>query len=257
MSFDHKRAFDEVAFPAFEALSADMRTLATDCGRTSHRQDRNCDYPWPDEESHPGQPEEWALRARFDAMPAEELSWASWVVFFVGHWAPALPRQLTIADASPARRRARELGSALQRTGAYHIFSGFADQSLSERLGLPWRGTRTGTGLALCVMQGVLEVRWCTTHMYTRNPLTWATMGSVERVLAVAGFPSTSAWEESLRYRGNGQARLQAEDRFERTVRRCTHKLRDERFVRTHNLAAYGGNPNLFKETDGNQQKRA
>lgn len=108
--FDYKRAFTEVAEPAFNALPQDIRDLGkrieSDFGDV--HQDRNTHMPWPIDSD---------LRERFNEIPVEILAWASRAMHFYGHWGTGWKVPTS--------------------NGWYWKFSLWADQTLRRKIGLP------------------------------------------------------------------------------------------------------------------------
>jgi hypothetical protein len=76
--FNYKRAWRELARPAFAKLSKEVRDLLDfvikDC--RDCRQGPDLNVPWPDDD----------LKARFMAIPSRELAVAARTIYFWGHW---------------------------------------------------------------------------------------------------------------------------------------------------------------------------
>ncbi len=145
-TFDYRRAWHEVAKPAYLILPADVRQLLADVTEQAKdlHQLPDCSMPWPEDSD---------LRARFDRIPAEWLALAARAIYFVGHWRPA--------DADLAE---------IPRNGETWKFAHYADQSLRERLGLPPRGSngRYGSGC-----HSGVEIHQGTIRVYYSSPDCW------------------------------------------------------------------------------------
>lgn len=198
MIFDFTQAWKELAWPQWQSLPADVRSLAHDVAKTCGglAQDRNTlDLEWPAEEV-----ERVALRVRFDAIPAETLAWASRVVYSVGHWCPGMPSQYSIEHTREYLEALQE-GRKLQSTGGHWRFSSFADQVLGEKINRPtssryYRTDRAplkggSSRLSRIVTHGMLdlavEMRVYREETTWRSPIGWATETTMARADAVRG----------------------------------------------------------------------
>lgn len=170
--FNYKKAWTNLALPAFDILRSDVRALVTATTRNACdlRQDKDLDMPWP---------ADGVLRASFEACPSEVLAPSARIVHDFGHWAPRLEKQLKLSwqqDYLAGLRTAE----TLQQTGAYWKFSNYADQVLRSRLGLS--RTHSPHGVSFAVHEGVLRVCFSARDVWTWTPLTWAFKDAYERV---------------------------------------------------------------------------
>lgn len=80
--FDYKRAWAEVAKPAFDALPTEVRGLyeRVCVEMAGVGQNRSLGLDWP---------EDGALKRWFDEIPAEVLREAQATIYFYGHWSPS------------------------------------------------------------------------------------------------------------------------------------------------------------------------
>lgn len=178
--FNHKKAWIEVAVPAWRAVPEDMRALVaeTSCCAADLRQGKDLDMPWP---------ADGALRSAFVASPsAEVLAKTARTLFVFGHWAPALRTQLALDEAEVVD--AIEAASAMQRTGVYWKFGNYVDQQLSARFGIERRHLRHPQGVSFAIHEGAL--RACFTApgpdgLSCWREIGWATRDVYDRVRAV------------------------------------------------------------------------
>jgi len=133
--FDFKRAWYNVARPAFDALPEAVKALIERVDRDAAelRQDPSTLLmPWSE-----------GLREAFESFDSDTLAVASHVVYFYGHWAFG-----------------EHTKHAFQERGTYWKFSDYADQVLAARLGLPaYDKYTTGYGITYRVHQGMLRVQ--------------------------------------------------------------------------------------------------
>jgi hypothetical protein len=161
--FDYKRAYAELAEPAWKGLQLDVQALVSRVCVTAANvgQDPDTlDTVWPVDEHGNN-----ALKAAFSVIPSDQLARASRAVFSAGDWASGTDE-----------------GLKLQEAGAYWKFSSYCDQVLRERLELPPRGTKHGDGAHIEVHEGSL--RLCVS---TPDSWTWTDVG-----------PATSAVREAI-----------------------------------------------------------
>jgi len=128
--FDYKSAWTEVILPEYERLTPPTLELYRQtCEQASglHQDFQTLDMPYPDA----------AFRRAFEEIPSGELSRAAAVIYRYGHWSPA--------------------GHSYAGSGGTWKFSNYADQVLSNRLGLP-RLPRCGQGVFFRVHEGILRV---------------------------------------------------------------------------------------------------
>lgn len=141
-AFDFKRAWNEVAKPAFEDLPKEIHELY----RRVHNeaadlaQDESLNMSWPA-----------ALQCEFESIDSGRLAAAAMVIHSYGHWHSNNP----------------------DFTGAHWKFSNYADQILRVRCGLPSRRLSAETrGYSFYICDG--ELRWAYSDPRT---WTWHTIG--------------------------------------------------------------------------------
>lgn len=165
--FNYKRAWIEMAVPAFEALTSEVVTLIAETVAVSAdlSQKEDLDMPWPD-----------GLRAEFEKIDSLELAKAARAVYQIGHWKPFF-REVTLFDLPEGS----SIGSAyrdatrLVVTGGYWKFSNYADQVLTERLGFPrLRGSGGKRGTSHVVIEGALRACLSTEDLWTWEEIGWA-----------------------------------------------------------------------------------
>jgi len=163
-TFDYRRAWHEVAKPAYESLPANLRDLLDYTAKATAgvHQSADLSMPWPDMDS-----EYRDLRERFDKTPAEWLSQAAAAIYFVGHWYPA------DGDIAIPGRQA----------GAHWKFSHYADQSLRARLGI---ATNDGFGVSLQIIEGSIRICYSSREMWTWHEVSPATEGGKTHALNLA-----------------------------------------------------------------------
>jgi hypothetical protein len=111
MTFDHARAWQELARPAVDCLPENLRALLerVKVEAADLCQDEDLDTVWPETD----------LRSCFEKVPSEELARAARAVYFFGHWRPYPWPE-----------------GAEPRTGSHWKFSSYVDQVLRAPLGL-------------------------------------------------------------------------------------------------------------------------
>lgn len=180
--FNYKKAWIEMAAPAYEALSPEAVTLIAETivASAGLSQKADLDMPWPE-----------GLREMFEKVGSLELAKAARTIHQFGHWAPA-HESLTLFDVV-SHRGERSLASVLsdarrlQATGGYWKFSNYADQVLTERLGIPrvrlsgWR-----SGVSHVVLEGALRACLATENSWTWEEVGWAVPAGPS---ATTGFP--------------------------------------------------------------------
>lgn len=177
--FDYVTAWYEWVMPRLVALPEDVLCLLRDVALVSGkiRQDGYLDLPWPtadDSAEHAACAV--GLQEAFSKIEPETLKSAAAVIHAFGHWMPA-----GLVDAERLLKAVKSSfdGWAIGPTGAYRVlpddlaklvrfpdrfpgatwkFSIYADQSVRERAGVPWKGRtkRAATPLeALCTKHRV------------------------------------------------------------------------------------------------------
>lgn len=219
--FNYKKAWQQIAFPGWEALPQNVRDLVfkVSCA-LNYGQMANLDMEWPDKRVDRGEsitlPEDCAkqiitgkkcsddithemfhLRERFDKIESIWLAKAARIVHNYGHWAPGVRQQPLLEDA-PWNVRYAE-ATVLQRTGGHWKFANLCDQVLCERIGLV-RVTKDPHGVSHKVIAGT--IRACLNYGggWTWEELGWATPDNWEK-LAQVGRPRprpTTPWQRMM-----------------------------------------------------------
>lgn len=124
--FNYKKAFDEAAFPAYEALSPYVKNVFEEVINQASdlSQSKDLSMPWP----------KTPLMELFGGLNDFDVAVASKVIYSAGHWAYA-----EFDLAFEAGGSAYQLRNKLQNHGSYWKFSNYADQILRERLGVEYR----------------------------------------------------------------------------------------------------------------------
>jgi hypothetical protein len=147
--FDFRRAWNEVAKPAFDALPQNLRDLyeriCVEC-KDLHQESGTLNMPWPGDD-----PIRWpygSLRAVFDAVDAEWLAQAARVINCYGHWSPS--------------------GHVQAGGGGTWKFSNYADQILRERCGMNvvCAGKYKTSGITYQIHEGLLRVCYEDPHSW-------------------------------------------------------------------------------------------
>lgn len=159
MSFDYEAAWEKRVLPEILSVPQNIRELfirvADEAKEISQHSDLS--LPWASP----------ALRVAFSKVPAEELSWATALFYYFGHWASK--------DWSYASRWG---------WGAYWKFAKYADASLDARLELP----SSHDGL-LCTtkvhsLNGQLRVNVSDRHGWSNHDVGLTGAGSLARLMA-------------------------------------------------------------------------
>lgn len=171
--FRYQRAWAELAMPAFQELTAEMRKLVftTEVAARELSQLPSLDMPWPSEGN--------LLQQMFNEEASLPLAKAAHAVWALGHWGPGDFLDLGDGPMLAFKKELRgflDTAKALQHSGGYWKFANYADQILSERLKLERdrRNTRK-TGLSFAVREGVLIACWDHSEGYQSTEFGWAT----------------------------------------------------------------------------------
>jgi hypothetical protein len=162
MQFDHAAAWMEVAQPAYDSLPAEVLAVylnlrdAPECEGLA--QNRNLLVPMPEH-----------LRASFEALDSETLSYAAHVLHYYGHWYPS-----------------SLIGPNKDTRVASWKFSNIADQILRKRLGLPalasggTAGFKSPIGYTFQVHEGMLRLSASSTYFWMWREVAPATQSGME-----------------------------------------------------------------------------
>lgn len=180
--FDYRRAYKEIAEPAFEVLPQNVRDLYERICKDfkAAQQDKNTDMPWPEGTDDNSVSDLWQ---RFDGIPDDILAMASRVIHYFGHWKPS--------------------GVGGDSTGAYWKFAHWADQTLARKCGLPeFQGrAKDRDGISYQVNDGFLRVCFSSKDEWLWEELGIATKPMYEKALKVLpkGKCSVGRYNEKLK----------------------------------------------------------
>ena len=153
--FDYKRAWEEVALPAYRRLSDDIIRLInrTKAEARDLNQLEDLSMPWP--KTHP-------LKEAFQQVPSRDLAEVARVLYCYGHWA------------------FDKRGRWSQDAGLYWKFAHYADQVLRERCGMP-----QGIGrLGFEIHEGMLHITRSTHDSWQWTEVALATPEDLGRCIA-------------------------------------------------------------------------
>ena len=164
--FNFRRAWRELASPAFNALPANVRDLYTSiCVRCEGMgQSKNLNMPWPDDEDTQHTD---SLQGQLEKIPSDVLAQAAQVIHNYGHW--------------------RYDGEG-DKTGGHWKFANYIDQVLRVRLGArvdfpPTYGSKAIRQLR--VIQGCLRVCFSTKDRWSWvefGPATEANLAELDKM---------------------------------------------------------------------------
>jgi hypothetical protein len=170
--FDYRTAWHEVAHPAYLKLSpgalAALGTVKVEAADLHQQQD--LDMPWTP-----------TIRTAFEPLTTAELATASRAVYFAGHWHPEGVES-----------------AVLRGDGAAWKFALYADQLLSERLGLP-RGPSKGNGTSYRILEGALRVGWSTPSSWSWREINYASPELLAELQEDPARPTISAGQHNSR----------------------------------------------------------
>jgi hypothetical protein len=201
--FNYKRAWQEVALPAWAAMHPVLRrTVHITCCALPYGQEANLDMMWPvdkidsggltfkgkcDLEEVTGKKcctdlgvEAIHLKERFTDVDPIVLAKAARTVHDLGHWSPGIPVQPLLEDAPFLK--AIDEASAVSRSGGHWKFSNLCDQVLTEKIGMPRVRSPKGNGVSFVVLEGGLRACWSTPDCWTWKEIGWATAENMARV---------------------------------------------------------------------------
>lgn len=134
INFDYKSALSEVIRPLYrEHVPGAALDLYNYIRRNyGHlRQNQSLGLDWPPE-----------LKPQFERLATDDLALSSRLIYYMGHW-----------------------GGFANDSGAYWRYAIFADQTLRDRLGIPYMD-ETPDGWSLSIHEGVVRVRYGDSDMW-------------------------------------------------------------------------------------------
>lgn len=153
--FDYEQAWIELALPAYKKLPTQIHVLLETVGTAAAElsQLNDCSMPWPEDGGK--------LRELFDQVSTDDLSMASMVVYYYGHWWPGKVATRMNAPVIPGS----EHGSSWK-------FSNYADQVLRERLSIQHRDK--GSGVGLLIHEGRIRIYYSSINCWTWEEIAMA-----------------------------------------------------------------------------------
>lgn len=191
-TFDYETAWAQEALPAFQTLSPEVHaafSVVQHEAKDLQQDQKTLDMPWTPR-----------IREALAQLNTEELARASRATYFAGHWHPGKMPRCAPADGSTWK------------------FAHYADQLISERLGIP-RESPQGTGTSWRVLEGALRVCFSTPDSWQWVELGYATEELYDRMKNDPARPklpaeavtrrsrdtwadAAHAWAEGVRYHG-------------------------------------------------------
>jgi hypothetical protein len=164
--FDYASAWHDLAIPAYNVLPDDVHALYARTVRETQglSQLKDLSMPWPSPE----------FREAFRAIETETLARAARAINSCGHWKPGASHCQS-SHAFPGTDH-----------GAHWKFSHYADQELSERLGVS-RSNASSPGYKTGILEGYLRVCYETRDSWRWDEVGPATVSLLEKCNALPG----------------------------------------------------------------------